>query len=111
MARVGIGTPETFDVDLWDGEGGGIYLCQPATKKVSVAGKPIIDAFNEAVDAGDEDKAVELMGEALDLRLEAADKKRPKASELVKQKWDDNKVTVAQLIALFEDLEEASRPT
>lgn len=110
MPRIGLRRSEPFDIDLWDGQGGGLYVCAPATKSVNDKGTPLLAEFNTAVAADEHDQAVEIMGQILDLRLSPVAGKT-KASTLVKRQWDADKVTVDELIALFEDIQEASRPT
>lgn len=105
MARVAIGAQvDTYEVDLW----GTLYEAKPATRTVAIRGKELVEQLTETED---QDEAVKLYGQILDLRLSPANGKRTKASAVIDRQWQGDKVTISQLDQLIEDLAEADRPT
>lgn len=116
---------EPVEVDLW----GKPYETVPATRSLAIKGAPLIDKLNDlrtsvdykdlglaedadpaAVQAAITDELVKAMGKLLDLKLRPVEGTR-KASTLVREKWNADEVTLAQLETLLEDIGEADRPT
>lgn len=93
-------------VDLWGRE----YIASPATRAL-IAKVTALQARIYALDDSQADEMVTLMCEALDLRLKPKGQARKKASELVKEKWEAEAITLHQIFAFMERVGEADRPT
>lgn len=109
MTRVSIAEAvEPVEVDLWADDGGALFTVKPATRSVLKKA----DEVMEKLDAiKDDEQAVGMLAEMLDLRLVPANGKRTKASTIVTRKWEADELTLPQLIRFGERLSEAERPT
>lgn len=105
MARVSIAeSVEPVEVDLW----GSIFTVKPATRSVSRKAGELMEKLDEVED---DDQAVQMLAEMLDLRLVPTEGKRTKASTIVSRKWEADELTLAQLMSFGERLSDAERPT
>jgi hypothetical protein len=106
--RAAITVPELGDVtvDLWGRE----FTATPATrtvvKQVTVLQERVYQLDDEQADA-----IVDLLAQVIDLRLKPKGQARKKASEIIKEKWEADALTLHQLFAFMERLGEADRPT
>lgn len=98
-------TYSAADVDMF----GAPFVTVPATKTVrqQAAG---LELELEQVGADDE-KAIDVFGKILDLRLAPKGQGRKKPSQILREKWDADQVTVDQLSVFLESLGNADRPT
>jgi hypothetical protein len=116
MARrtvtAGTGAYDPAVVDFWSEDGGAMFeTCEMVKSRMT-----LFDELQEkaaAVDADPDsgvDDYVAVLGDIFDILMKP-DGHRRKASAIVKQRWDDNKVTVIRLEELVSEIGDASRPT
>lgn len=105
MANIAFPTYTAANVDLFGKE----FVTVPATKTVrqQAAG---LDAELEQF-GDDDEKAIDTIGRILDLRLKPAGQGRKKPSELLREHWDNDEITIPQIWSFLEALGEADRPT
>lgn len=105
MTPVAFPTYTAADVDLW----GTPFVTVAATKTVRQQANGL-DVELEQVGEDDE-KAIDLFGRILDLRLKPKANGRKKPSQLLREKWDADQVTIDQIGAFLEALGDADPPT
>lgn len=93
------------DVDLF----GSPFVTVAATKTVRQQADGL-DAELEQVGEDDE-KAIDVFGRILDVRLKPKGNGRKKPSQLLREKWDADQVTVEQIVSFLEALGDTDRPT
>jgi hypothetical protein len=91
-----------------------VYQLRETTRSVQLKLNKALKALNDAEtdEDGDPDKSVGALAECLDVML-APQGDAPAAKKFITDAWKADKLSVAQLSGLFENLQEAatSRPT
>src|SRR5438132_8106 len=101
MSKVSIATAyEPVEVDLW----GSTFTTVDATRSVAKKAGALQDKLAAAED---DDVAVKLLSQLLDLKLAGEEK----PSTLIDAKWKADELSVRQLLVFLESLGEAENPT
>lgn len=130
---VSITAYEPIDIDLWGEKFETVDSTRGAQKKATKLQREFLRFVDEGPDPaeleaveGDEDKEDELidkltgeavvkMGKLLDLKLQAVDGSKRKASTVLKKKWESEDLTIAQLQRFLDNVRsaegEANRPS
>lgn len=96
---------EPVEVDLWNND----FHTRPSTRSTAKLATTITEKLSEP--GVDEDATVKLICELLDMRLVPAAGKRTKASTLIIRKWENDELSLPQLIDFVGNLGDADRPT
>lgn len=98
---------EPVEVDLFGHDFETTKVTRTATLKLAEVEKTI----NAAQESEDVEQVVQAFGDMLDILLKSSDAKRTKPSTLIKDRWKNDDLALADLIAFVEDLGRAARPT
>ena len=112
MSRISLGGQaakpvERTEIELWDR----VFVTRPITKSVE---RQILDLEAKLEQAASSDDAVALFGELIDALTEPTGGQKKTASAVIVEKWEADKLEMAQIAAFVEQVQEAAaagRPT
>ncbi len=98
---------EPAEVDLWASDGGGMFETVEMVKDNAVR---FDDLSARAADADTTDKTVAILAEMYDILLRPVGHRR-KASKIVVDRFDANRLSIPRIEDLIEEIAVAARPT